>query len=870
MPRALVKPVSLAGRVTRAADGSPIAGATIALVGDQEPSIVTSNTDGLWTAQIVAERLTVTVAAPGFLPHARELETVAPDEQRTVDVALETGGTRVTGTISTQDHKSIANARVRASRGSETPVAFALSDANGRYDLSLPPGHYQLEVTHDNYQRTSRYVRVDDEPAGADFVLAHGGVIRGQVVAGDTGEPVANATVQATGDRDFVSARSNDDGTFELRGLADGTVTVHARGPGYASVSPTLVELGLGEHMDDVDVTVDPAFNIAGRVVSASEPTQGVAGAKVLAMPSRGLLIKAVSDTDGYFELAGTLAGHYTLFVEKRGMLSESGVEVDVVDNDVMDVTIAMRHGRTISGRVAPPMVARIWISRSGAEPLIDDANDAFRIFRARTESDATGAFTLRGVPAGDFEVRAMASDGRSGMQPVSATTADLTNLLIQLTPRTSVSGRIVDTNGKPVAAIRVSAERVDVPMAVLLREAGIPRGATTTPDGAFKIVGLDPGVWSLSAIEPKGGGTDAAKLEVDLSDGGDRTGITMTIEARDAVIRGTVRGADGKPASGAKVGALREVGGEQQFDAREPVRTDDTGSFVLDKLRPGTYAVVADGRGGKTVVSGIHTGTTANIVLAPLSSLVIVVTHGGTPANKVRVFCSGPTVGVGLDEVIDGSRTFTDVVQGEYRCEATSDAGTARASIIVGAERAKLTLPLEGYGALAGTAVDVLTGQPVAKLQLMAQDARAETDASGRFVLERVPAGPGELLSTPKDQEDVGWDAHAYTARPGQRVELGPIKVVAPRVGDVGTFGLALQVRDNTVLVTKVKPGGPAERAGITVGASIATIKGQPVSAIGVERVKRLLTSELVGVGQTLTLVLDDGKSATMTAVRW
>jgi len=151
-----------------------------------------------------------------------------------------------------------------------------------------------------------------------------------------------------------------------------------------------------------------------------------------------------------------------------------------------------------------------------------------------------------------------------------------------------------------------------------------------------------------------------------------------------------------------------------------------------------------------------------------------------------------------------------------------------------------------------------------------MAGGTSADTDANGRFIVDRVPAGTGELLITPEDQFGGGFDKHPYTAKAGQRVDLGRVRIVPPRTGDGGTFGLGLEVRSDAVIVTRVKAGSPAERAGIKVGDSIASVDDQLVSVLGGERTQRLLASESVGVGQTVRLLLGSGVRATMTAAKW
>ena len=884
MPRDAVKPATLGGRVIRSSDAAPIRNAVVVVAADRtlgaegpSPKVVRTSEDGRWiVGEVVPGNYMLTVNAIGFVPATRELLDVAAGEQRNgIDAALSNGGVLVTGAITTEKQEPIGDAEVTAHRDGGGSYFVATSGKDGRYELSLGSGNYQLAITHDDYRRTWKNISVGDVAVTADFTLVRGGVIRGRVVARDTGSPVANAVVSGLGGRDISTAHTDSNGTFVLHSLHDGAITIEARAPGYASVTPTVVSLDTAEQLDSVEVRVDAASSILGRVVAKDDTTRGIPGVAVSAMTweARPWRAQGVSDGAGNFEIVGLVPGQYVLSADRRGMIVEGGVQVQVVDADVTGVTIEMRAGVNLSGRVEPPLVAQVAIARVGDDILAND-KDAVSIAKAQTESDATGAFMLRDVPAGEFEISAMAKDGKSGKVTATVNGGDQSGLVIPLSPRASVSGRVIASNGKPVAGVYVGNYRTDVPLVVRMRRDGIYRGATTGADGSFRIVGLDAGTWLLSVDDAKGS-ADARTLEVELFDGAERTGITLTVEASEEQIRGTVRGPDRKPVVGAEVRAMREVPGKdrhQYVPRRDSVRTNETGSFVIDKLRAGTYTLIAEGLRGasKSSISGVKTGDSPTIVLAPLSSLTITVIEQGAPSGKARVSCWGPAGSFGLDAEADGSHTFDDVAQGEYRCEAIGDKGTARATIVVRDEPATLTMVLEPYGSLTGIAVSVQTDQPVARINVVAQGADAETDANGRFTLERVPAGPGRLLLMPKDQIGIGYDRHQYTAIAGQRVDVGRIKVVPPRIGDVGTYGLGLEVRADSVIVTHVRPTSPAERAGIKIGDAIAGIDGQTVAALGAARTQRLLASEAVGVGQTVDVLLASGLRTTLTAIRW
>jgi predicted metalloprotease with PDZ domain len=69
---------------------------------------------------------------------------------------------------------------------------------------------------------------------------------------------------------------------------------------------------------------------------------------------------------------------------------------------------------------------------------------------------------------------------------------------------------------------------------------------------------------------------------------------------------------------------------------------------------------------------------------------------------------------------------------------------------------------------------------------------------------------------------------------------------------------------------ITDVTAGGPAANAGIAIDDKIVAIEGIPLDAIKPDIAKKLLSSGVVGVGQTVKLGLEKGSIVSMTAVKW
>jgi C-terminal processing protease CtpA/Prc len=113
--------------------------------------------------------------------------------------------------------------------------------------------------------------------------------------------------------------------------------------------------------------------------------------------------------------------------------------------------------------------------------------------------------------------------------------------------------------------------------------------------------------------------------------------------------------------------------------------------------------------------------------------------------------------------------------------------------------------------------------------------------------------------------------DMHEYDAKPGQRVDMGTIKIVPPRTGDAGTFGMATEIDELTLQVTSVKEGGPAALAGVKVDDKITAIEGHPLAYFGGPMsAQKLIASGAIGVGQTVSITLERGQTIALTSVKW
>ena len=281
-------PASLAGRVTNQAGSTGIAGAVVAITEgglggeitpEHPPIVVVSDPTGAWVApKVPPGGYIVTATAVGFLPGQTAKLWVASAEQKTgVAIALVAGGTLLRGTVSDIGGGPIQDAKIRVHLEDrfdwERSDYVAITNHDGKYEMSLPDGNYGATAVHDDYTSKSDDFEIRGKPVTKDFVLTPGAQVRGVVIARDTGKPIPNALVHAGSYRGrfdnggMPNATTDADGTFTVKSLHSGVIAITAFARGYATTAPTTVEVGIGEQVDNVRVVLDRAYTISGTTV---------------------------------------------------------------------------------------------------------------------------------------------------------------------------------------------------------------------------------------------------------------------------------------------------------------------------------------------------------------------------------------------------------------------------------------------------------------------------------------------------------------------------------------------------------------------------------------------------------------------------
>lgn len=436
------------------------------------------------------------------------------------------------------------------------------------------------------------------------------------------------------------------------------------------------------------------------------------------------------------------------------------------------------------------------------------------------------------------------------------------TSVVLPLTHAGSISGRVVTADGTPVVDGWVYAQggraRLD--------------DAHTSRDGSFRLYPSSPGTYQLTANDSD------HKTEVALDvrfDGNDVAGVVLTLPARAQLLRGTVVDAAGVPVADARVEAFREY---DPTAAEEYARysrsmsetlTSQDGRFTLDRLRDARYRVVATASNGtaRGELNGVALGTTPRIALQPLGTLEVRVMLDGAPLSPYQLRCKSDWR---VSTSRDGVYRFVYLPPGTYECDVDAAAGSVTRTVEIAAGVTKLELALERRGAISGTFVDIVTGEPVSGVFVIAIEpqvvnrARAgriqPTDAAGRFLVPTAPGTRELIVDSTRDSPYLL--ERTVTVEPGKTVELGIVEGIPP--GPKGSIGVDGPFENEGVRITRVDAGKPGDVAGILVGDVITAINNRPVARL------REVWWQAFGAGKTYRLTLSRGVTVNVTAVAW
>jgi protocatechuate 3,4-dioxygenase beta subunit len=283
-------------------------------------------------------------------------------------------------------------------------------------------------------------------------------------------------------------------------------------------------------------------------------------------------------------------------------------------------------RGRVVSNDGRP--VARAQVQAVAGPPVsppnVTGAVSALRFFPVIVTADVDGRFTFESMPAGSFRLTArkagysMAGEDALGIVPLNAAVAvelrdgDVRERTdITLRRWGSLSGRIVDELGEPLQGVSVQLLQVRY-QGGRRRLVGAGGAARLTDDlGRYRIYGLAPGKYIVSAAVGDVAGADlpgytrsyfpggpnaanAQFVSVDLSQ--PVVGINFSLaRARTALVSGRLLDAAGEPTMGGSVKLIPSQRSGAATSLPANARLERDGRFEFPNVTPGQYVIQAD-----------------------------------------------------------------------------------------------------------------------------------------------------------------------------------------------------------------------------------------------------------------------------------
>jgi carbon monoxide dehydrogenase subunit G len=382
---------SVQGRVTDAASGVEIPGATVDIGGGMT---ATTDAAGYYiVSNLAMGDYTVNASATGYTSGTGGSTTLTSlDRDHTVNIALAPIKGSITGQITdATTGNPIQGATVRLNGGVTTST-----DATGHYSFTnLTMGDYALDVSATGYTAgtDNTILTLTDKDKIVNITLSPiRGSITGRITDVATGNPIQGASVSIGGGH---TTTTDATGHYSFSNLDMGLYTVSASASGYSyGIGNTILITA------DKDKTVDIALfpvpvppvkgSITGQITDAAtgNPIQG-------ATVGIGSGRTAITDATGHYSFSNLDMGPYTVSASASSYKSGTGSTTLTTTNKDKTVSIALSQiTGTVTGRV----------TLSDGTPLSHVQIELHSTPRD-TYTDANGYYSFTNVPLGSHTV---------------------------------------------------------------------------------------------------------------------------------------------------------------------------------------------------------------------------------------------------------------------------------------------------------------------------------------------------------------------------------------------------------------------------------------------------------------------------------
>lgn len=774
--------------------------------------------------------------------------------QMEVDKALPQPDASVSGRLFLADTAHpLGGVEIRLEDASTGEAVGAVSFTDGTFHFaSVPPGTYT--VRFDGYVSVSPTELTVGAASQSDLslVATPGGTIAGSVSLSPDGSPVRQVVLFATSDLlESFATQTDSDGRYAFTSLPAGNYTVRTAAGQYRGAVVSNVELALGEIAQHINLAVQTAGSIRGKVTG---PTGAVAGATVVATDANGNGHSAVTTSTGDYTITGLAAQAYTVRAGASGLASAEVAGVNVSAGGSVDgVNLTLTTAGSITGAVTS--------DGSPVAGVVVSAVNGAAAFSARSGAD--GGFSLVGLSPGTYQV----TTGHGAFMTatvagVAVTAGNATNLVLPVVSLGSITGTVTNaTTNLPLPNVVVTAAT----------SAGFSISAVSDASGHFAMIDLDAGVYRVALSDSVG--PAVTSTQVTLSSASRTADVNLSAPVAGTV-SGAVFAADGStPLAGALVALLED--GNRILT----MSTDAAGHYSFVALAVDTYAVeaVADGLtfpartnislSGGAVVAGQDFVAGSDVIRGAVQDAA---TQFAIADADIRITRLDGVVSLrsvaGLSTAEDGSYEFTGALPGMYRVTVLAPGyAVSTQTINVTSDVASAAdFSLAAGSLIRGVVRDSASGEPLAAAGVVLTGEAgslvsfaAITDAQGNYEFGELPAGTYSLAVDADDHETAVI----------QGIGVGAAATQAQNVGlDAATIELSGTVQNAAgpvpgAYVLAIDPSGAAVSSAVTASDGTYTLGtlspgtfSIAVSAVGHQAVAAV--SRTVARGDSLTNV--------------
>lgn len=660
-----------------------------------------------------------------------------------------------------------------------TLAGTAKAEQDGSYEFkNLTIGAYVLLATATGYTMNGAATLTVERPEReVNLSLVPGADIAGRVI-NEAGEPVEGARVFVAGwdiqgqkrfaprDRSLASQTITDEtgafATVNLRTSLNNEpgYTLAVKAEGYATFLSDYIRAGTR----GLEFILKPGGVVSGMLVGVADgaplPGKTVVLTSELAIEN----ISGTTDTEGFFFLTDVPVGTHKpgLRDEELVLLPQTPSIQVVEDMPVDEVVLQAAEGGRIAGRVYDRETG------SGVGEVLLYANaPTGGGGRRQATTGADGAYEFKGLAAGGYQVEYRKPEGYPNPRYedpdrerlVTVDVAKVTGGVdFALSRGLTISGRVVDESGKPVAEASISGDAV---------QGNAYDYVQSKSDGTFVLAGYAP-LQQINVYAYKEGYALVAdskqpKQAIIKMEDQSVTGVELIL-GTEATVSGTVVDGRGQPKGGIEVYALatsRNSGGRL---ASATSAAD--GTIKFSQMSAGEYGFIFPQGGGW---SNTEVAQAQKITLAKgqnlsgvkivykddneggltISGRVLDTKGNGIPRAEIRLH--GPWREVSADAT--GNYEIGGLSPGEYTLQAASYAHTGVEMQTAAAGSKNVNFVLKGMATLSGRVVSAATNQPVTTFRIRAtgrggqqyyvrDEFQSVLDPEGRFTLREVEDG--------------------------------------------------------------------------------------------------------------------------------